>query len=75
MGRPPIHGVPGAGKNAHRAVKRRLDLMLTPELHATLQKISDDIDQPMQALVLSMIKFALTNHDYGRFGLTHQKKG
>jgi len=38
----------------------------------TLNKISDEIDVSRSDLVLSMVKFALTNHDWARFGLTHK---
>lgn len=38
----------------------------------TLNKISDEIDRSRSDLVLSMVKFALTNHDWARFGLTHK---
>ena len=38
----------------------------------TLNKIADEIDVSRSDLVLSMVKFALTNHDWARFGLTHK---
>lgn len=38
----------------------------------TLDKIAADLDVSRADLLLSMTKFALTNHDWGRFGLTHR---
>lgn len=38
----------------------------------TLDAIADTLDQPRADLLLSMTKFALANHDWARFGLTHK---
>jgi len=38
----------------------------------TLDNIADTLDQSRADLLLSMTKFALANHDWARFGLTHK---
>lgn len=38
----------------------------------TLDRIATDLDVSRADLLLSMTKFALTNHDWARFGLTHK---
>ena len=38
----------------------------------TLDQIAETLDQPRADLLLSMTKFALANHDWARFGLTHK---
>lgn len=38
----------------------------------TLDRIADTIGRSRAELLLSMTKFALTNHDWARFGLTHK---
>ena len=37
-----------------------------------LNQIAETIDVSRSDLLLSMVKFALTNHDWARFGLTHK---
>lgn len=73
MGRKAIHGSPEERKAAHRAKFKRLDIPVDPELYDKLAEIAGVIDQPMTALAVSMIKFALANHDWARFGLTHKR--
>lgn len=43
-----------------------------PRTVETLDRIAADLDVSRADLVLSMTKFALTNHDWSRFGLTHK---
>lgn len=38
----------------------------------TLDSIAETLDQPRADLLLSMTKFALANHDWARFGMTHR---
>jgi len=38
----------------------------------TLDRIADTLDQSRADVLLSMTKFALANHDWARFGLTHK---
>jgi len=38
----------------------------------TLDRIAETLDQPRADVLLSMTKFALANHDWARFGLTHR---
>ena len=38
----------------------------------TLDQIAETLDQPRADVLLSMTKFALANHDWARFGLTHK---
>jgi hypothetical protein len=73
MGRKAIHADPAARKAAYRAKFQRLDLPVDPELYKTLTRIAAEIDQPLTALCISMLKFSLANHDWARFGLTHKR--
>jgi hypothetical protein len=43
-----------------------------PKTVETLDRIADTIDRSRAELLLSMTKFALTSHDWERFGLTHK---
>jgi hypothetical protein len=43
-----------------------------PKTVETLDRIADTLDRSRAELLLSMTKFALTNHDWARFGLTHK---
>jgi len=43
-----------------------------PKTVETLDRIAADLDVSRADLLLSMTKFALTNHDWARFGLTHK---
>lgn len=43
-----------------------------PKTVETLDRIAETIDRPRTELLLSMVKFALANHDWARFGLTHK---
>jgi len=73
MGRPKLHESEAARKAAYRAKFQRLDLPVDPDLHAKLSEIAQAIDVPMTDLCVSMLKFALTNHQWARFGLTHKR--
>jgi hypothetical protein len=43
-----------------------------PKTASNLTNIAETIDVSRSDLILSMVKFALTNHDWARFGLTHK---
>ena len=49
-----------------------LEFRAEPHTAETLTRIADTIDVSRSDLLLSMVKFALANHDWARFGLTHK---
>lgn len=54
---------------AFRAKGRRLDIAVTDELDATINKIADYFEVSRSEVVNSLIRFALTNHDVFKSGL------
>jgi hypothetical protein len=57
---------------AYRSRNEMLQFRAEPSTANKLNMISDTLDVSRSDLILSMVKFALTNHDYARFGLTHK---
>jgi len=57
---------------AYRARAPEMCLRAESKTVDTLDKISADLDISRADLLLSMTKFALANHDWARFGLTHK---
>lgn len=72
MGRKKIYVDDVARQRAFRERTARLDLAITKELDHTLEQISIRLNVPKAALCVSFLKFALTNRDWVRLGLTHQ---
>jgi hypothetical protein len=57
---------------AYRARAPEMCLRAESKTVDTLDKIAADLDISRADLLLSMTKFALANHDWARFGLTHK---
>ena len=57
---------------AYRARAPEVCLRAESKTVDTLDKIAGDLDISRADLLLSMTKFALANHDWARFGLTHK---
>lgn len=57
---------------AYRARNVMLEFRAEPKTADNITKISDTLGYPRSDVLLSMVKFALTNHDWARFGLTHK---
>lgn len=74
MGRPKKYADAAERQAAYRANNARVDLIVTPELGATLEGIAGELNITKTALVVAMIKFALTNHDWKRGGVWLEKK-
>jgi hypothetical protein len=49
-----------------------LEFRAEPKTADNVTKIADTLGYPRSDVLLSMVKFALTNHDWARFGLTHK---
>ena len=57
---------------AYRSRNAIVEFRAEPQTAEKLNQIAETIDVSRSDLVLSMVKFALTNHDWARFGLTHK---
>ena len=57
---------------AYRARNVMLEFRAEPKTADNISKIADTLGYPRSDVLLSMVKFALTNHDWARFGLTHK---
>jgi hypothetical protein len=57
---------------AYRSRYPMLEFRAEPNTTETLTRIAETLDINRSELLLSMVKFALANHDWARFGLTHK---
>lgn len=57
---------------AYRSRAPEVCFRAEPGTVETLDRIADTLDQSRADVLLSMTKFALANHDWARFGLTHK---
>lgn len=57
---------------AYRARNVMLEFRAEPKTADNITRISETLGYPRSDVLLSMVKFALTNHDWARFGLTHK---
>ena len=57
---------------AYRARNEMLEFRAEAATAKTINDIANTLDTSRSVLLLSMVKFALTNHDWARFGLTHK---
>ena len=57
---------------AYRARNVMLEFRAEPKTADNISKIANTLGYPRSDVLLSMVKFALTNHDWARFGLTHK---
>ena len=70
--RPRKYESAAARQAAYKARAEMLEFRAEPKTAATLTSIAEELDVSRSELLLSMVKFALTNHDWARFGLTHK---
>lgn len=70
--RPKLYASAAERMAAHRARNSTLEFRADNKTAETVTKIAETIDVSRSDLLLSMTKFALTNHDWARFGLTHK---
>lgn len=68
-GRRAVHVSAAARKAAYRADKARVDFTDKPEIIATLNEISADLDCSKNELLQSLVRFALTNRNWKQCGL------
>jgi hypothetical protein len=71
-GRPKKYASAAERQAAYRARASEISFRADEITADNLSRIADAIDVPRTDLILSMIKFALANHDWARFGLTHK---
>lgn len=71
-GRPKKYASAAERQAAYRARASEISFRADATTADNLSRIADAIDVPRTDLILSMIKFALANHDWARFGLTHK---
>lgn len=71
-GRPRKYASASERQAAYRARASELTFRSDRVTAATLDGIASALDVSRSDLLLSMVKFALTNHDWARFGLTHK---
>lgn len=57
---------------AYRARNEMLEFRAEAATAKTINAIANTLDTSRSDLLLSMVKFALANHDWARFGLTHK---
>jgi len=70
--RPRKYESAAARQAAYKARAEVLEFRAEPKTAASLTSIAQELDVSRSELLLSMVKFALTNHDWARFGLTHK---
>lgn len=70
--RPRKYPTAAARQAAYRSRNEMLEFRAEHKTAETLTRIADTIDVSRSDLLLSMVKFALANHDWARFGLTHK---
>lgn len=59
---------------AFRARRPMVQTNVDAHIAQTLDEIAAQFEVPRAAVIESMLKFALTNRDWKRLGLTHTKK-
>lgn len=72
MGRPKIYASEAERQAAYRARNYRVDLTLDKDLGKTIDDLCDHLVVSRNDLATSLFKFALTNRDWKRLGLTHK---
>jgi len=70
--RPRKYATASERQAAYRARAPEVCFRAEPKTVDKLDEIAQTIDQSRADLLLSMTKFALANHDWARFGLTHR---
>lgn len=68
-GRPRLHSSDGARVAAFRSTKVRKELLLPQATADAIAYISSDLDCSQQELLLSLVRFALTNRNWRVVGL------
>lgn len=71
-GRPKKHASAADRQAAYRARGVPIEFRADDATAGKLIEIAAALDVSRAELLLSMVKFALTNHDWARFGLTHK---
>ena len=64
MGRPKTYENAAERQAAFRSKNSRLDIVVSKDIDQTLSDISTKLDVSKNALVNSMLRYALTNHNW-----------
>ena len=73
-GRPRVHASDSVRVKNFRSTKVRIEVALPPDTGARLSEIASSLDCSRNELLLSLVKFALTNRDWRRLGLWGEKQ-
>lgn len=73
MPRPKIYANDAERKAAYIARNARLDVVIEPQIKATIDKLLEQLDTSKNELVGAMLRFALTNHNWAKSGLWLKK--
>lgn len=68
-GRPRVHASDSDRVAAFRARNVRVDVTIPPAIADTLSSIASDLDCSRNELLVSMVRFALTNRNWRQIGL------
>ena len=74
MPRPRKYANDAEKQAAFRAAHPEIKIYPEPDLFASIDSVAGVLNLPRTEVVISMLKFALTNRDWKRLGLTHTKK-
>jgi hypothetical protein len=73
-GRSRLHASDSQRVASFRSAKVRVEVLLPQETGARLSEIASSLDCSRNELLLSLVKFALTNRDWRRLGLWGEKQ-
>lgn len=73
-GRPRVYASDSVRVKNFRSTKVRIEVALPPDTGARLSEIALSLDCSRNELLLSLVKFALTNRDWRRLGLWGEKQ-
>lgn len=73
-GRPRLHASDSQRVGEFLSTKVRIEVLLPPETGVRLSEIASALDCSRNALLVSAVKFALTNRDWRRLGLWGEKQ-
>lgn len=73
-GRPRLHASDSQRVAKFRSAKVRVEVLLPLETGARLSDIASSLDCSRNELLISLVRFALTNRDWRRLGLWGEKQ-
>lgn len=73
-GRPRLHASDSQRVAKFRSTKVRIEVLLPQDTGARLSDIASSLDCSRNELLISLVRFALTNRDWRRLGLWGEKQ-